>query len=126
MIKKIGSNQNRSYFFLYSFIRMGYGFAVSAFGPLIPFLAVFYGVPETAFKFMFMCRSIGFLIGNVSAKFMHKYFNYHNLIIIGLGIASFAHILFAVTTTIPQQSIWLFIISLAVGLVEVYCSLALL
>ena len=115
IIEKLRNNSKLKYFLLYSLISIAYGFIISELGPLIPFLAAKYGVLETAFGFFFMCRSIGFTIGNFSAKFMHKWFTYHHLAIMGLIGAAIPHIIFPFINSITGQGLCLSLASAALG-----------
>ena len=126
MIGKIRENPKRDYFFLYSLISVAYGFSISEMGPVIPFLAARHDLLETDFGSMFMYRSVGFTIGNALAKFMHKFFTYHQLAAMGLLGSAIPHILFPYIGTPFGEGCCLLFSCMGLGMMEIYLSLALL
>lgn len=113
MLNKIKSNPQLSHFILY-FITLGlYGFVIAVPGPVVPFMAAKYDLPETDFIFMFWCRAGGFIVGGMLTKVITKYASYHRLIFTSMVVVAFFFMLFPFTYSIFLQGLEVFLASVS-------------
>ena len=103
MFEKIRSNAQLAHFLLY-FASYGiYGVLLAVSGPVVPFMAAKYGLPETDFIFMFWCKALGFVIGGFLTKLLQRFLTFHEMLFYSSLFIATCFMLFPFIFSIPFQ-----------------------
>lgn len=108
MLQKIKANPHLHHFLLYTITFGLYGYVIAVPGPVIPFMAEKYSLPETSFIFMFWTRASGFVAGGFLTKVLTRYYSHHKLIFLSMKGCGVFFMLFPFTFSMPLQGFEVF------------------
>lgn len=114
---------------IYTISYFAYGMLLLSLGPLIPFLTAKTAIVETEYSFFFTCRAAGMITGSLITTYIQSCASkptMHQLLAFASSIIILTNISFALSSSLLQQGVSIFIGSIAYFMIEVSISICII